>query len=357
MADLKQLALAHFDKAILAGFGVWAAFAVTGFFQKPPELTKGEEIKSKLGQIGEYMGKASVPEPKGPTWEADLKSQLDLSGVPTAKPFPSWLLEKRPYFLYFFKTVQNTESAKHFPPTDIQGDGSTRGRIVVRWTPSTESTYVVCTYEVMRKVGDAGAWAKIADAGSGTTEYTDTKLAPRSKYFYKVVSVASVDQEAPTVIKHGLTLPQEESRKESGECGPFETPRDVFVLPQGISPITEQDIVANNPGKDANHDGKVDEKDESAYVTVYKWDVDSQKFLKKNFNVNVGQGVGEKARLAGRREFDFTTGATLDDVWTETRKNERLGNDETVQWVRIKFADGTTDQWNNKDKPTELGNE
>ena len=37
--DPKQLALAHFDKAILAGFAVWAGLAVTGLFQKPADLT------------------------------------------------------------------------------------------------------------------------------------------------------------------------------------------------------------------------------------------------------------------------------------------------------------------------------
>jgi hypothetical protein len=354
--DPKQLALAHFEKVVLAGFAVWAGFATTGFLHKPPELAKGDEMQKQLAAIGEFMGKSTVPEATPPPWEHELRAQLDCTTVPSAKPLPPWLLEKRPYFLYYFHVVVNTETPLHFAPTDISGDAATRGRIVVRWTPSNENKYVICNFEVMRKVGD-GEWAKVADAGPGTAEYTDTKVEPRHTYRYKVVSIAQVDQDAPTVSKNHLTLAMEEQRKESAEAGPFETARDVFVIPVNINAITEQDTIAGGTAKDANHDGKVDDKDESAYVRVYKWDPDTSTFQKKAFTVAAGAPIGEIASLGRGKRFDFTTGAVLDDVWFESRKNARDGHDETVQWVRIKYPSGVTEQWNDKDKPTELGSE
>jgi hypothetical protein len=131
----------------------------------------------------------------------------------------------------------------------------------------------------------------------------------------------------------------------------------VFVLPVNINAITEQDQIAGGTAKDANHDGKVDEKDESAYVRIYKWDPETSTFQKKTFTINAGAAVGEMASLGRNKKFDFTTGAVLDDVWFEARKHPTLGHDETVQWVRIKYPDGSTAQWNDKDKPTELGTE
>ena len=53
-------------------------------------------------------------------------------------------------------------------------------------------------------------------------------------------------------------------------------------------------------------------------------------------------------------DVDFRTGAKLEDVWVEKRKNEQLGIDQSWEWVKVKYADGSTEDANNKERPAEL---
>jgi hypothetical protein len=347
--DPKQLALQLFDKAILAGFVVWLLLAVSGFVEKPAELSSSDALQADLKKIGDHMGKATIPDVQEPGWEAALRKQLDASTVPPAQPGPAWALEKRPGFLWTYTDVTPTFAAKHRPATDLSADGATRGQVVVRWKPSIENEYVLCSFEVYRHEGaEAGEpWEKVFTAGPGATEWIDSTIRARSTYFYKIVSIAEPDRENPVVVRYNLTVAAAEARKESEVCGPVRTARDVFVIPTsgGVTEVTDQDLIRDPNAK------------ETASVKVYKWDPETSTFQQAQFNPQAGQPIGEKRRLRGaRRDFDFTTGAVLDDCWIELRPRPNNPEfPERVGWIRIRFADGTTEEFSEKDKPEELG--
>ena len=68
------------------------------------------------------------------------------------------------------------------------------------------------------------------------------------------------------------------------------------------------------------------------------------------------QPIGGPKKLRGGKEFDFSTGAVLDDVWYDQRPHPTIaGHNEQVQVIKIRFADGATEEFNDKDKPAELG--
>lgn len=342
--DPKQLALRFFDKAVLAGFAVWLLVAAAGLVHQPPELALKDQLDADLKKIDDHMKGSTVPAPTDPGWRKALTSQLKAETVPAAQPAPAWVLHKRPGFLHQVFIDEPKYRCSHGAPTDVTADGSQRGQVVVRWKPSVENEYVLCTYEVQRRTGEAGDWETIHSAGPGATEYVDTNVAARSTYYYKVVSIAEPDADSPVVKAHKLKLPESETRKESLECGPIKTQRDVFVIPVTLTVVTEQDLIARPDAK------------ESGYLRVYKWDPETSSFLESTFTVGINQPIGGKKKLRGGREFDFSTGAVLDDVWYDQRPHPTIpGHNEQVQVIRIRFADGSTEEFNDKDKPAELG--
>jgi hypothetical protein len=342
--DPKQLALQFFDKAVLAGFAVWLVIAATGLVQQPAELSLKDQLDKDLKAIGEHMKGSTVPAATDPGWRKSLEGQLKADTIAAARPAPAWVLHKRPGFLYQVYVFEPTYRCKHGAPTDLTADGAQRGQVAVRWKPSLENEYVLCTYEVQRRTGETGDWETIHTAGPGSTEYVDTNIAPRATYFYKVTSVAEPDRDSPVVQRYNLTLAESEQRKESLEVGPIKTQRDVFVLPVTVTVVTERDLIDRPNAK------------ESAYVKVYKWDADSSSFLDATFTVGINQAIGGTKKLRGGKEFDFSTGAVLDDVWYDERPHPTIaGHNEQVQTIRIRFADGSTEEFNDKDKPAELG--
>lgn len=341
--DPKQLALQFFDKAVLGGFAVWLVLTAAGMASQPEGLDKKAELDANLAKIAEHMKGSTVAPSTDAGWRTKLEAQLKAGEVREPPPAPAFALERRPYFLYQVHVDVPTYACKHGAPTDVTADGSQRGQVIVRWKPSLENEYVLCTYEVSRKKND-GAWEVVNNAGPGTTEYIDTNISARATYLYKVTSVGEADRESPVVTRYNLKLAEAETRKESPECGPIQTQSDIFVIPQNVVVVTDQDLIANPNAK------------ESAYVKVYKWDPETSTFQNATFNVEVGKPIGDKKKLRGRGEFDFSTGAVLDDTSIEERPHPKIqGHTEKVQVIRIKFADGSTVDFNDKDKPAELG--
>lgn len=339
--DPKQLALAHFEKGVLAVFAGWLLMSLVGLASPPDDQSKKAELDQWIQAIQAHMGKATVPEAKDPGWNERLEAQLDAAQVPQAGTFPAWVMHRRPGMVYYVPDNTPKYNTKHLPPVDVTADASTRGQVVVRWKPSLENEYVTCKFEVQRKKGEAGEWETVHTAGPGETEWADLKTSSRTKYFYRVVSLATADVENPVVSKFGLTVPEDEARRESMEAGPVETQLEVYVLPITINPATME-------RKIKEPDAQVE-----AYVRVYKWDAAGGKFENYAFTIKGQSPIGGKVKLRGGREFDFTTGASLDDCWFDTRKH-KLGHDEKLQVIRIRFADGSTMEFNDKDKPEEV---
>jgi len=341
--DPKLLALQLFDKVILVGFAGWLVMAGVGMLQQPSELDLKDQLTKDLAEIDAYMKGTKVTVSTDPGWRKALEGQLKADTVAAAVTGPGWVLDKRPGFLYQVYVKVETYKCAHFPVTDVNADGAQRGQVTVRWR-SAANEYVIASFEVHRRRGAEGPWTTVATVGPGSVEYVDTGVSARSEYFYKIVSVAEPDRESPVVQRYDLKLKDDEARMESSETGPIKTQRDVFVLPITVTVVEEADIIANPNAK------------ESAYVRVYKWDPESTSFKEATFTVQQGQPIGEKKKLRGGKEFDFTTGAVLDDTSYENRPHPTIPNHtERAQTIRIRFADGSTEDSNDKEKPAELG--
>lgn len=343
--DPKQLLLRHFEKGVLAVFGAWLLLCLVGFFSTPPRLESSDEFGAKLTKIDEYMNGKQQLDAQLPAAAGTLKQRLDGTQVAAARELPGWLMHRRPNFFFQIKGPPPKHEPIHRPPVGVDASVAERGKVEVKWQPSLENEYVVITnYELFRKVGEQGEWEQLAALDGRDERYVDETIQSRQKYFYKVVSIAAIDRDNPVAKNEGMTLPEELTRMESGEAGPVETAREVFILPQSVIIEHTQDYLIKNPNPEP----------EKAYLVVHKWDPESNAFVEKSFLVTAGQPIGESARLRGGRTFDFTTGAVLDDVWTEKRKHA-LGHDEEWLFIKVRWPNGKTETSNNKEKPAELG--
>lgn len=339
--DPKQLAIEHFEKAVIGLAGVWLLIVGVGVFSKPDALKASDELNTQLTEIRTYMDGAKVEAAKPPAYVARLEEQVSASGVPAATELPSWVLHRRPNFLFSTTPAAPKQSASHTAPVSISADASERGKIKVTWSPSVTNKFVVVeSYDIERRVGADGEWTSIGTVGGQDTQYEDTDVQSRTEYYYRVTSLADIERGHPVVRQEGITLANDQRQKVSDVTGPVQTKRDVYVVPITVQQVTMDDLVANPNAK------------ESAYVRVYKWDGETGKFEAQAFTVGIGEEIGGLKKRRGK-EHDFRTGATLVDV--EIRKRtHKLGHEEPVQVIKYAFSDGSEEEANDKDLPEEI---
>ncbi|RMG19023.1 MAG: fibronectin type III domain-containing protein [Planctomycetota bacterium] len=339
--DPKQLALAHFEKGILAIFVGWLAVVGAGFVMKPAELQKNDQLTRQMRQINSYMNSARPPEVELPDLLPRLRRQLDPAEVPSVARFPDWAMHRRPQLIYSVADSGPKHTPVHKAPEELSFDSEERGKIVLSWKPSVDNAYVmIVKYEIERREGEDGEWEVVGSVDGLEESYEDTTVQSRKKYYYRVVSVAEIERDNAVVDAEGLELPEEDERKVSRVVGPVETQRDVYIVPITVQQITDEDRIRGAKGP------------ESAYVRVYKWDSEEGKFLSHAFNVKVGQRIGKKIKKR-RRELDFNTGAVLKDVEIRQRRH-KLGHNEPVQWIQFQWPDGSVEESTDKDIPEEL---
>lgn len=339
--DPKELALEHFEKVLVAAAGAWLIAVGAGWLSQPRELGMQQDLATKLDAITSYMGKGNPKQPETPPWLGKLERQLSPTAVPSASEFPAWVMQRRPQVLYKLKDRGPTHRAVHRPPVDLQLDAAERGKIGLTWQASVENEYVIVNeYEVQRKSGDA-EWEKLSSVSGAETTYTDTSVASRASYSYRVISRAEIDRDSPVVRAEGMTLADDQREQTSSEAGPVSIARDVYIVPVTVTQVTDKDLIANPNAT------------ESAYLKVFKWIPDENKFEGQTYTVKVGETIGDKKKKRSK-EYDFTTGATLVDVEIRSRKHPTLGYDEQVQVIKYKFENGDTEEANDKDKPEEL---
>jgi hypothetical protein len=220
--------------------------------------------------------------------------------------------------------------ASHVAP--VVSATSALGRVDVSWTPSTDSHHVVVrAYEVLRRPVAGGEWTKIGDTAGDARAHADTTAPVGTGSVYKVVSVASPSSDA--VLAAGA------DRAESAVSPPAMPIREFVVIPVSVTVPTEEEQARNPDDKGV------------ASVTVHRWDPETSSYQRKIFRVQVGAPVGLPDKLRGGRAFDFTTGASLDEVRVETRKHPTLGHDRQVQVISLRFADGTTEEFDDTMEP------
>lgn len=338
MAEPKEILLEHFEKIVLLGaIGILAYTGITSM-SPPKDLSKAAKVDKDRRAIDSHMANAKPTEDKLADRPGDLDKRLNPKGVP-ASELPAWMMHRRPGLLTKEKPKAARATAKHYSVTDVKHDSSERGKAKITWQKASDNDYVIVTnYVVQRRLGKDGEWEEIARLAEDTTSYTDEKLAARSEYYYRVVSVAEIDRMSKRVQRDKMTLSPEDSEKISGETGPVTTERDIYLLPQSV---TVKDLV-----RDANS------KDE-AYIYVYKFDPATGDFLpKKGFRVVEGEEIGKKIKI-GRKEVDYTTGAIFESCRRETGKGKH-GQEIQVGVIRFKWkASGASEEARTTDeKPT-----
>ncbi|MGE0708883.1 MAG: fibronectin type III domain-containing protein [Planctomycetota bacterium] len=345
MADPKELALDHFEKVLLALAAGALALVGAGTLSQPAELKATQDLNKDAIAVKNFMSSQKPAEEALGDRASALAGNLDGEKVAKVDPLPSWALYRRPGVLCRYKQKEAQATAKHLPPTDMKGNAEERGKIVLTWAASQGNEFVVVTeYQVQRKEGEGGEWATISTVRGGETRFEDKDLKSRKTYFYRVVSVAEIDRESPTVRRQKLNLEADQAQQPSDQVGPFTTARDVYVIPANVTPVTQEDLI-----KDKNAKGR-------AYVYIYKWDAAANEFLKKGQQLTEGDAIGEKGVKmkvgAEKREIDFSTGATLVECREETRAG-KFGQQTKVGIIKIKYADGSTEEATTQDaKPT-----
>jgi hypothetical protein len=86
--DPKQLALQFFDKAVLAGFGVWFLLTAVGMASPPAGLDKKSELDTNLGVIEKHMKGTTVTATTDAGWKTALEAQLKPDTVRVPAPAP-----------------------------------------------------------------------------------------------------------------------------------------------------------------------------------------------------------------------------------------------------------------------------
>jgi len=338
MAEPKEILLEHFEKIVLlAAVGVLAYTGITSL-SPPKDLSTASKIDADRRKIDTYMQNAKPKALELADRPKLLNERLNPQGVPAGE-MPAWMLHRRPGVLTKEKAKAARATAKHYSVTDVKHDSSERGKAKITWQKASDNDYVIVTnYVVQRRLGKDGEWEELARLAEDQTSYTDEKLAARSEYYYRVVSVAEIDRMSKRVQRDKMTLSSEDSEKISSETGPVTTERDIYLIPQSV---TVKDLV-----RDANS------KDE-AYIYVYKFDPATGDFLpKKGFRVLEGQEIGEKLKI-GRKEVDYTTGAIFESCRRETGKGKH-GQEIQVGVIKFKWkASGEEEEARTTDpKPT-----
>jgi hypothetical protein len=335
--DPKQFMLAHFEKIALGVAALWLAAVGAFFASEPAELAQNNKLGGQMATIAKHFKKAKPDPIKKPDWATALKTNLAPDRVEAATPFPSWVIDQRPVFLYGVEAVAQGHKAHHEPPVDLALDSSNRGRVSLSWQASVQNEYVVIThYLVERKIGEGGDWKQIAEIDGVEESYGDAKVQSRTEYHYRITSVSEIDRDNPVVDSENMTLAKKDEKKTGSEKGPITISQNVYLIPTNGDPVTPKEEVAGQ-----------DQKNEWAYVEVYKW-LDG-KFEKKAFRVKRGGKIGKLVRKGRGVKIDFATGATLEDVAYKKIAGKQAGHMREVLWIQYKFADGTLAEATEKD--------
>lgn len=327
--DPKELALKHFEKAILAGFAVWLVFSLISVAKPPAELAAKQKLDTQLGQIKDYMDTAMPPNEPPPTWVQDLTRLVDPKAVPQAEngAYPGWLAWRRPNMAFVVKTGPTRPPVVHATPREFKG-AVARGKVELSWQIANDENalIMISKFEVQRReAGKNGEWAPIGELRrdekeeAPPTALVDDKVAPRSKYEYRLIETAEIDKRSKEVENWKLTLPDLPNAPVTREITftmDKETPRDVYIVPAPGS--------ADIPTPAAQAAGAKPK----VTLKVYKWNQASGGFSEKQL---FQQPEGTK-NVGG-------TGAELVEVTAEERKVNVGGNviTKTISIIKLKW--------------------
>ncbi len=295
-----RLALASFDKVLLAGAATWTLSCGLAFASPPAELGQAERLRADVARL-EAASRPMLPTATAPRWAEQAAARL--APPAAAQAFPAWALHKRPGLLLASPPpVEPLELVHEAPQVTI--DAVERTRITLSLSAGRFEHVVHQGYRLERRLGD-GPWRTVADLPAGAREHVDAGVAPRARYSYRLISLGTLDMEDPEVVTRGVTtLPAGLAEQASAATEAVETPRTLRFVVRSVTP---GDPLRGRAGV--------------ATLVVERWDPAAGEFRGRYLQVSVGEVIAD-------------SGAVLRAVGIEERE-VRPGWTRPVQWVVI----------------------
>lgn len=344
--DPKEFLLHHFEKVVLGVFAAFFGFIVFGMVSSPAELKENDKLRATVEKIDNHMKTYVVELPKLEDPTADLRTQLEPTHVPAVESFPGWLSHRRPNLAYSVAAGPQKVYPKHEAPTDFHVVEKGRGRVKLAWKASAENEYVNITgYELFRKDNNPdGEWKSIAaNIDPNKTEYEDTTVGPRSKYWYRLKESAAAQTDNPVIVRDKTDLAPEK--------------RDLFAEDTKEAVETPQDVYITVDGGEATD--PINDKKGNIQCKVWRWNATLGKFVHKGYitKVVVGTKIGsmeKNFRFEGKvlGDVDFSTDALLEDVAMQKKKVRGMEREMIV--AKVKWPWGQEEELIEKELPPEI---
>lgn len=298
---LLRLVLVHLDKALLAGVVGLFGLAIAGPLARAravDRLLEGAAVDQAA--IERHFAGAVTPPPRPPA--ALERAAIRLREAPPEPgPFPPWLAERRPAWVYEVQTrelLRTHASAPHDLVAQVAG-----AAVELAWQPGADNARVTVTYRVERRVAD-GEWEQLA-AALEAPGWTDTSAPVARPLSYRVVALAA---RAPGLEDEAEPLPPEQARLACEPSPPVQVPRPVAVRLRDVWVAPEL-------------------SDEAGWATLDVIGGGERRGLPR---VAVGQPIGE-------------SGAVLVEVGLP-RRASRFGGEVPTPWARIRWPEGDTEE-------------
>jgi hypothetical protein len=311
--DPKEMLLRHFEKVIAAAFGGWLLYTLAAFVaMKPPSLGQNDQIQTDLGEVEKHMRNWDVKLDPLPDNTKDLKKQLDPAEVSTVGPFGPWLYHRRPSFIFKPADGPKLVYPRANPPVEFHVAEKGRRRVSLAWKLSGENEHVkILRFDLLRKDGEQGEWKVIDSISGDKTDYTDTTVSARAKYWYRLTQHADTDTDDPVIVHDKTTLPDTMHDLNADDIpDAVETPQDVYITIDGGQ---KPDPTKGDPEKDDAAKGSIDFK-------VWRWHAGLNLFVSKGYRgVLMGKKLGAldahyPIQKGKTESVDFSTDAELEDV-------------------------------------------
>lgn len=304
---MSQLVLAYLDKVVLGAAMLGLAFSVKGAVSTRPSATAERELTAAMQTIEAHAPTRAVPSSASPGWAAQARAQLRPEGVPEAAAWPAWSCERRPALVFDAVPAVQPPGFVNEPVTEVTAVASEPGSVVVRWTPGRIEELAV-TYVVERR-GD-GEWERVAQVDVPACEAVDTGVAARRGYAYRVLSLATVDEDDRRVRAARAAgtfdgLAPAVARVASEPSAEVTTPTDLFVVPRSV------------------------DEGATAFGEVLRWDAVARAWKRGRFGGKVGEQVApglvlQEAGIDRSRLWVKVRVVATGEVLEEDSRRERL---------------------------------
>lgn len=306
MEGIPSFLLRHGDKVVAGSFAAWLLYALAlPLVSTPKALQERERLAEGLAQIDDHIRNFEPVEvASAPPALPGLRHELDPGSVPEAESLGSWLIARRPSFLYEIVKPPACPLAIHGAPTNVRVTKVEHHKVGLSWSLAPSNRFVkIAGTEIQRQDVPGGPWKNVGRVDPDHFEFVDETAPAWSTVTYRLDERAQLDTDDAAIPP---TMPPlaDSVALASAVSPPASTPRDFFVAVESGAPA---DPLQAGFAAQAH-----------ATLKVFAWTPTG--FVKNSYRDVVAEktiGQLEPAFRVGRNQtvkIDFTTGAVLKDV-------------------------------------------